>query len=487
MVLSLKIFNSLFNIKNMAKIFFAILLLIVSVCVIGQNFTTQAAAPSVITNSSTLITPSSATLNGSGNPNGEATTGWFRYSTVSPGTANNSFGIRVPVSGGTLLGSGSSQVSFSEAITGLAANTTYYYCAIVQNASGTSFGVLLSFTTPVVTPPSLITNAPTLITSNSSTLNGSGNPNGNTSTGWFRYSTVNPGTGNESFGTRVPASGGLVLGSGTVMMPYSQVITGLTPNTTYYYCAIVQNAGGISFGSLVNFTTPASIPSTMAILKNGNVGIGGNDSPVNRLHIIGGTDLNFNDSSGFITLGKVDGGNMVLDNNEIQVRNNGAASNLFIQSLGGDVRLANNTIGLVQVGTTPGTPIPGGVRFYVNGDAAKPGTNSWIVSSDMRLKQNIKPYSEGLATLLKINPVWFNYNQLSGFDVTKTYVGVLAQELQAVSSYMVTESAVKKAANGSGYLSVDNSAMTYMLINAIKEQQKQIEDLKAIVEKLQNK
>jgi hypothetical protein len=183
-----------------------------------------------------------------------------------------------------------------------------------------------------------------------------------------------------------------------------------------------------------------------------------------------------------MTLGSVGGTNMVLDNNEIQARNNGAANNLFIQSLGGDVRLANNATGQVMIGT--GSPDQ---RLSVNGNASKVGGGSWAGYSDLRLKQNVVPYTDGLVALLKIKPVWYNYNQLSGYDVTKKYVGVLAQDLKEVSPYMVTESATKKAADGSGYLSVDNSAMTYMLINAVKEQQAVIEALKKRIEVLEKK
>src|SRR5687767_1211690 len=53
---------------------------------------TGIAAPSVITTAATLVATTSATLNGSGNPNAAATTGWFRYSTTDPGTCNDVFG-----------------------------------------------------------------------------------------------------------------------------------------------------------------------------------------------------------------------------------------------------------------------------------------------------------------------------------------------------------------------------------------------------------
>ena len=73
-------------------------------------------------------------LNGSGNPNLDAAVGWFRYDTVDPGTCDDTFGTRAPASGGSSLGSGSSAVAFSEAITGLAAGTTYYF--VVDSTTG---------------------------------------------------------------------------------------------------------------------------------------------------------------------------------------------------------------------------------------------------------------------------------------------------------------------------------------------------------------
>ena len=51
----------------------------------------------------TSITTSSADLNGAGVPNSEQTTGWFRISSTNPGTCDDTFGNRVPASGGTDL------------------------------------------------------------------------------------------------------------------------------------------------------------------------------------------------------------------------------------------------------------------------------------------------------------------------------------------------------------------------------------------------
>jgi VCBS repeat-containing protein len=114
------------------------------------NITINAAAPAVTSAAASGIVATGAVLNGSANPNGVAATGWFRYGTVNPGTCNDSFGTRSPSAGGVGLGSGNAAVAFARTLTGLTASTTYYFCAIGNNAAGTAFGGVLSFATPPV-------------------------------------------------------------------------------------------------------------------------------------------------------------------------------------------------------------------------------------------------------------------------------------------------------------------------------------------------
>ncbi|MBK8464723.1 MAG: hypothetical protein IPL32_02745 [Chloracidobacterium sp.] len=232
------------------------------------SFTTLAAAPTVATNGASSLTGTAATLNGSANPNGDATTGWFRYSTVSPGTCNDTFGTRSPAAGGTAVGSGTSSVAYSRGVTGLSAGTTYFFCAIAQNVVGTSFGSIQQFTTPL--PPSATTSAATGMTNAVAQLNGSGNPNGSSATGWFRYSATDPGTCNDTFGTRAPSSGGSNLGSGSSAQAYSQSILGLATATTYYFCAIVSSAEGTSFGAVLSFATTNTPPVISGTVTYGN-------------------------------------------------------------------------------------------------------------------------------------------------------------------------------------------------------------------------
>ncbi len=140
---------------------------------------------------------------------------------------------------------------------------------------------------------------------------------------------------------------------------------------------------------------------------------------------------------------------------------------------GGPNYLAFSGTGNVGIGTV--APL---FQFEVNGIAAKPGGGVWTATSDARLKESVQAYTDGLSALLKINPVKFHYNELSGYDPKPEYVGVVAQELQAIAPYMVKP----YHKNNETYYSVDNSSMIYMLINAVKEQQKQIDDLRKLVE-----
>lgn len=89
---------------------------------------------------------------------------------------------------------------------------------------------------------------------------------------------------------------------------------------------------------------------------SGRVGIG-NISPQAKLHITDGTDVSLA-SGGELVLGPTTGANIAMDGNEIQARNNGAGSALFVQSLAGDVLLIPNETGQVGIGVTSSATMP---------------------------------------------------------------------------------------------------------------------------------
>jgi hypothetical protein len=108
--------------------------------VAGTNGGGGAIAPAVTTDAASNVSGASATLNGSVNPEGQATTYKFDYGTTT------SYGTSVPSPDGS-AGSGSTAVNESASLTGLTAGTTYHYRIEATNATGTTLGADQQFTT----------------------------------------------------------------------------------------------------------------------------------------------------------------------------------------------------------------------------------------------------------------------------------------------------------------------------------------------------
>lgn len=110
-------------------------------------------------------------------------------------------------------------------------------------------------------------------------------------------------------------------------------------------------------------------------------------------------------------------------------------------------------------------------------NAAKAGSPDWIVASDSRLKRNITNFTDGLDLLKQINPVWFQYNGNAGIETgDKKFVGIIAQEMQKIAPYTIgTFTHQDSLGNKTEYLDYDANAVTYILINSVKEQQHVIE------------
>ncbi len=214
------------------------------------------------TTAASSVAADSAVLNGTANPTGLSTTGWFRYDTTDPGTCSDTFGTRAPDQSGAELGAGVSPVAYAHTLTGLVPGTTYYYCAIASSPLRTSFGAVLSLTTKAGVPR-VTTTPPTDVVSDGAVLNGAVVPAGAATTGWFRYSTINPESCTDSFGVRAPTSDGQELGAGVVAVSFSVALSGLVPGRTYYYCAIATNQQGTTYGELLSVVPGAGAPGVV--------------------------------------------------------------------------------------------------------------------------------------------------------------------------------------------------------------------------------
>lgn len=99
----------------------------------------QCVPPIVTTNAATNVTQTSATISGTVNPNGNATTVWFEYGTNQNNLTQTSQQI--------MNGTGQQQVTAQ--LSNLQPNTTYYFRLVAQNFCGGAnvLGSLMTFTT----------------------------------------------------------------------------------------------------------------------------------------------------------------------------------------------------------------------------------------------------------------------------------------------------------------------------------------------------
>jgi hypothetical protein len=137
-------------------------------------------------------------------------------------------------------------------------------------------------------------------------------------------------------------------------------------------------------------------------------------------------------------------------------------------------RITLNPTGQLGIGTTAPTDL-----LSVNGSASKPGGGSWSVFSDERLKNIKGQFKTGLSAVMRLQPVRYEYksNNALGLKSEGEHVGFGAHALKQIIPEAVSST-------DSGYLTVNNDPIIWTMLNAIKEQQKQIEELKTEVRRL---
>jgi hypothetical protein len=242
---------------------------------------------------------------------------------------------------------------------------------------------------------------------------------------------------------------------------------------------------------------PGAPTSSIDINATGLVGVG-TASPAARLHSV----IN---SSSTVTA-PVDAAAIGL----FVSNSDGTANNIAAISLGNSAPGNQAQIGVVNLGTAVtagghlffntraaggglgermritsagnvgiGTAVPD-QRLSVSGDASKSaGGGSWQVFSDERLKNIKGRFNSGLKAVMQLQPIRYSYkpDNALGLQSEKEQIGFGAQALQKVVPEAVTR-------NSNGFLTVNNDPILWTMLNAIKEQQKEIAELRGEVQKL---
>jgi hypothetical protein len=109
-------------------------------------------------------------------------------------------------------------------------------------------------------------------------------------------------------------------------------------------------------------------------------------------------------------------------------------------------------------------------------DASVTATGDITAYSDARIKENVNTLESALDKTLSLRGVSYNRTDI---EDKSTKIGFIAQELLEVVPEVVTE-------DESGMYGVSYGNITALLVEAIKEQQKQIEELKLEIQKLKS-
>lgn len=161
------------------------------------------------------------------------------------------------------------------------------------------------------------------------------------------------------------------------------------------------------------------VVSTLFLARDGSkVQLGnGAEGTGTKLHITSGNDVGLaNNLSGYLMMGSQTGSNMVLDNNEIQVRNNGAGAHLYLQNGGGNVYIgdATNFNSAHRLGVDGNTVITGNVRIgnTVGPSGYKLAVDGKVICTELlvRLVPNWPDY------------VFSNNHKLPGIDEVENFI-----------------------------------------------------------------
>ena len=197
-------------------------------------------------NGATNITSTTATLNGATTPNGDAgTRAYFKWGSTNTGDC-----YTLSSSTSATLLSGTTSQPFTSSISGLSNLTSYYFCTIVYNNSGTSYGDIATFVAQN-SVPSLSTPTSSAVTATTATLGATVTSNGGSS-------LTARGT---CWGTSPAPAGNCTAEGSTLVSSFTHGRTGLTSGTTIYYRGYATNGIGTGYSADGSFQTPPVAPT----------------------------------------------------------------------------------------------------------------------------------------------------------------------------------------------------------------------------------
>ena len=104
----------------------------------------------------------------------------------------------------------------------------------------------------------------------------------------------------------------------------------------------------------------------------------GTTTPTTKLQILGGADVSLT-TNGFAQFGATTGWNLIMDDNEIMARNNGAGNDLLFQQDAGNILMCGLEQGKVGIGVQLAANLPTGYMLAVDGK---------IIAEELRIQNS---------------------------------------------------------------------------------------------------
>jgi hypothetical protein len=252
-------------------------------------------------------------------------------------------------------------------------------------------------------------------------------------------------------------------------------------------------------GTLSNSDFSIDTNSTARIYivsSSGNVAIGAGVAPVYRLVVYGG-NTSFA-TSNYVRFGDArfaygDGSTtnyLCTGTTQLKIRNSTDTSDLMVVLNGGDVGIGGTPSYKLDVnGDVRVNAGALGVNVAPNATDGRIDASNDIVafSSDRRLKTNIEHIGDALGKIQSLSGFTYNWNgvanTVAGFDTGSRYVGVYAQDVQAVLPEAIKlapfdNDGHDKSISGENYLTVQYEKLVPLLIEAIKELKAEVDELR---------
>lgn len=326
----------------------------------------------------------------------------------------------------------------------------------------------------------------------------------------YDYATVSGGRVNTATGEQATVAGG---GENTASGAYTTVSGGLRNTASPQYATV---SGGYNNTANIYATVSGGDYNTASGTAATVAGGESNTASANEATVSGGYN---NTASGNWATVSGGGGNNFSDGNTASGdvatvsggnRNTASGTAATVSGGYGDtavgtcsfaagrlVRTASSANYTFAFGNDFTTSTPNAIIFYHTGQATRVGinltnpsyaidlpnnanasgqgrANAWTTYSSKRWKENIQPISQPLNKIMKLRGIYFNWKESKKKDI-----GLIAEEVGEVIPEVVTYEE-----NGKDAKSLDYARLVALLIEGLKEQQKEINALKKEIEQL---